>query len=250
MVTDLLRYGKRVPLIPVMRQLHLPDLAALRLATRPRVSWTVILMKAYAAVASRNPPLRQMYLGLPIPHLYQHWANACFATIIRQRQGEEHLLFARFPSPDGQTLAALQQRLTDYQVRPIEEFSQFRHQIALAGAPFPFRWLAWFLMMNLLPRWRVNNVGTFGMSITNVGESAGLGLIGPYTSVLGYGELRRTGDARLVCSFDHRVMDGILMFRVMAELEAELEGPITEELRRMTDTGTAAPEAISTRRSE
>ena len=89
--------------------------------------------------------------------------------------------------------------------------------------------------MNLSPRRRVSNLGTFAMSITNVGDSGGLGLIGPFTSLLGYGEQRRTGEARMVCSFDHRVMDGMLMFRAMAELEAELEGPITDELRRMVE---------------
>ena len=237
LVTDLLRQGKRGVLIPVLRQLRLPELAALRLATRPRVSWTAVLMKAYAAVALRNPPLRQVYVGLPCPHLYQHSANTCFVTIIRQWEGEDHLFYGRFPSPEGETLAALQQRLTDYQTRPVEESKQFRHQITLGHMPFPLRWLTWFLTMNVSPRIRMKNLGTFGMSITNVGASGGLGLIGPYTSLLGYGELRRNGEARLVCSFDHRVMDGIFMFRAMAELEAELDGPIADELRGMTATG-------------
>lgn len=237
LVTDLLRQGKRGALIPVLRELHLPELAALRLATRPRVSWTALLMKAYGAVAARNPPLRQVYMGFPYPRLYQYGANACFVTIIRQWRGEEHLFYARFHEPENRTPAELQQKLTEYQIRPVEEIKQFRHQIAIARTPFPLRWLGWFLLMNLAPRLRTSNLGTFGMSITNVGASGGLGLIGPFTSLVGYGDLRRNGDARLVCSFDHRVMDGMLMFRVMAELEAELEGPLTDELRVMTETG-------------
>ena len=231
LVTELLRQGKRSALIPVVRQLRLPELAALRLATRPRVSWTAVLMKAYGGVAICSPPLRQAYVGIPFPHLYQHRANVCTVTIARQWKGQDHLFFARFASPEGRTLAELQRTLNEYQTRPVKQIRQFRHQLTLGRTPFPLNRIAWFLLMNFSPRLRVQNLGTFGMSITNVGPSGGLGLIGPLTSLVGYGDIHRNGDARVVCSFDHRVMDGMRMFRIMAALERQLEGPIAQELR-------------------
>lgn len=236
MVSELMRISRHSALVSGYRDMKLPNLAALRRTSKPRIAWAVVLMKAYAHVSLRHPPLRQVYVNLPIPHLYEHSDNICFMAIERQWKGRDHLFYARFPSPEFYSLAELQQQLEDYWTLPVEQIRQYRHQLALATAPFPLRRLGSWLLMHLSPKFRVQNLGTYGMSIISAGASRGLGLVGPQTSLVGYANLHRNGDARVVYSFDHRVMDGKLMARVLSEMEAELQGPLTEELRELAAT--------------
>ena len=130
--------------------------AKFRRYTRPKISWNVIYMKAYAKVCAENPVLRRSYAGFPFGHLYEHEENVCMMTLSREHKGEERLFFARFNTPDNYSLVELQKQYDHYRKAPIEEIKQFRHQIRFARAPGLVRRVAWWTLFNVWPRKRAS----------------------------------------------------------------------------------------------
>jgi hypothetical protein len=53
------------------------------------------------------------------------------------------------------------------------------------------------------------------------------------TTSLTYGPLDEQGHSLVTLLCDHRVLDGVLAARALAELEAALHGPIAAELRTL-----------------
>ena len=189
------------------------------------------LLKAYATVAAARPELRQAYLRFPWPSFYQHRANIASVGIERLYRGEPGVFFARVPQPELLSLASLDALLRKHKAAPIEEISSFRHALWVSRLPRPLRRLIWWLGLNVSGLRRAIFFGTFGISVVASLGAAGLHVLSPLTTTLNYGtfELDGTLDVRLV--YDHRVMDGGTVARVMADLEDVLHGQILEELQ-------------------
>lgn len=211
------------------------DVAKLRRLTRPKISWNVIYMKAYAQVCRKNPELMRAYVGFPWGHLHEFHEPVCMMTIAREHLGEERLFFARFCRPDHFTLTELQEQYDHFRKTPIEEIKQFRHQIRFAKVPHLFRRLAWWSLFNLFPDKRAMHMGTFGMSISGYNGAYGSKHLGPNTTTLGVDPLPRKGVSRLVLTFDHRVMDGTPATRILLSLQKSLTTAIRRELATMVD---------------
>ena len=60
-----------------------------------------------------------------------------------------------------------------------------------------------------------------------------LNLVSPLPTALNYGLFAPDGTLDVRLHFDHRVLDGMPAARALAELEAELNGPILAELRSL-----------------
>ncbi len=191
-----------------------------------------MMMKAYGIVAARNPQLRQMYVGCPWPHLYEHGQSVCMLTVAREYRGEERLFFARFSQPNLQSLVQLQEQYEHFRRAPVESIPQFLHQIRFAAAPGFLRRLGWWTMFNLWPQKRATHVGTFGMSLSRFKEATGSFHLGPNTSVLGIDGHPRSGQSRILLTFDHRVLDGKPATDVMEDLKKALQTAITNETKR------------------
>lgn len=232
-VSDLLRIARSAPLLPSSAQIDVQRLMKLRHACESPVSWTVILMKAYAAVAARQPELRQVFMRFPWPHLYEHVNNICLVTIEREHEGERRLFFARFDSPEADSLVDLQRKYDRYLTAPIDQIRQFRHQVSFSKLPWWLRRLAWALMMDLSPAKRVHNLGTFGVSVASLRRAEGVFHLAPTTSILGCAAPDSSGQVRVTLTWDHRVMDAASVADTYAELRKVLYGPIADELKAL-----------------
>ncbi|MEX2141839.1 MAG: hypothetical protein WD894_21415 [Pirellulales bacterium] len=238
LVLDLLALASRHAYYPVEQTFELEEVAALRAAALRRISWTALFMKAYATVAAEVPQLRQAYCRWPWPRLCQCGENVAMVAINREYVGEERLCWGRFTSPEGHSLADLQDALDAYQREPVERI--FRRQVRLSKCPTPLRRLALWLNLNFSRRRRAKRLGTFSMS-TLAGQRT-LNRFHPtlLTTSLSFGPLDDCGRALVTLVCDHRVLDGALAARALSSLQTVLGGTIADELRAMQAPRAAA----------
>ncbi len=238
LVLDLLALSARHAYFPVEQTFELAELAALRAAAPRRISWTVLFMKAYAAVAAEIPQLRQAYCRWPWPRLCECGENVAMLAINREHRGEERLCWGRFISPESQTLAELQGALDVYQREPVVTI--FRRQVRLSKCPTAVRRLALWLNLNFSRKRRSKRLGTFSMS-TLAGQQA-LNRFHPtlLATSLSFGPLDERGRSLVTLVCDHRVLDGALAARALSSLQAVLRGAIADELRAMQASRVAA----------
>ena len=233
LVDDVIRMANRTPLAAVSIDWQLQEIAKLRRLAKPRISWSVLVMKAYAAVADQMPMLRQGYVSFPWGHLYEHHQSVCMMTISRQYKGEERLLFARFNEPNNHRLVDLQKQYDYFRKAPIEDIKQFKHQIAFAKCPGVVRRFAWWTLFNVWPVKRAFHMGTFGMSISGHRGAYGSKHLGPNTTTIGVDPMPRKGISRAVLTFDHRVLDGSPATEVVLKVHHILNTAIRQELAKM-----------------
>ena len=99
-------------------------------------------------------------------------------------------------------------------------------------------------------QWRANYFGTF--TVTSVSFTGAELLYVPTltTSLLTFGVFGPDGRTPVRMVIDHRVMDGMAFAAILARLEAILNGPILQELRRMpASTSPAIPSRAAKPRS-
>jgi hypothetical protein len=245
LVGDVIEMANKMPLAAFSGDFDTGIVHSFRRQTRPKVSWNVLYMKAYAAVCKNNPELRRSYVSFPWGHFYEHGPVVCLMTIAREYQGEERLFFARFNRPDEKSLADLQERYDYYRQAPIEEVKQFRHQIMFARMPKPVRRLGWWVMNGLWPQKRASHMGTFGISFSGYKGVYGTQHLGTNSTILGVDPLPRKGVSRLLLTFDHRVMDGTPVTRFMQELQHLMTTSIRVELAEMIGVDPSTGEKLT-----
>lgn len=233
LVVDVIEMARKMPTAGLGGDYDISLVNRFRRLTRPKIAWNVLYMKAYAAVGAATPALRQSYAGFPWGHLYEHDTNVCMMTIAREHQGEERLFFARFNQPDQQSLVELQTLYDHYRFDPVEDIKQFRHQINFAKCPQLVRRFAWWTLFNVWPKKRASHMGTFGMSFSGYKGAYGDKHLGPNTTTLGVDPLPRNGQARTLLTFDHRVMDGTPVTKVLTDVHRILKTAIRVELAAM-----------------
>lgn len=235
LVEDIIEIANQTPLAAFAGDYDAGLVEKFRRYTRPKISWNVLYMKAYACVCAQNPALRQLYVGLPWGHLYEHKRNVCMMTIAREHEGQERLFFARFNEPENRSLVDLQKHYDHYRKAPIEEIKQFRHQIKFANCPKFLRRLAYWTLFNFFPMKRASHMGTFGISISGYkGCYAETHHLGTNTTILGVDPLPKNGVSRLVLTFDHRVMDGTPVTKALQQLHHFMTTAIKVELAELT----------------
>jgi hypothetical protein len=132
----------------------------------------------------------------------------------------------------------LQRQLHQFQNDPVELI--FRRQVTLSRLPTPVRRMLYWLNQNFGGRKRAKRLGTFTMSTL-----AGQGVLNRMhqsflTTSLTYGPLDEQGHTVVTLLCDHRVVDGIVAARALADLEVALRGPIAAELRSLESNWAAA----------
>ena len=213
--------------------MSLGELEQLRSELPVRISWPVLLLKAFGTVTTRHARLRQTWRTFPWSHLYQHQASAGTICVSRRFREDDWLFWARFRNPSATPLVELQERLDGFAHRPVEKV--FRQQLTLSGLPTLARRLIWWSLLNLSGEKRATRIGTFSISSV-AGRGAEIQRPpGFVTSVLTLGPLNDEGRSRITISYDHRVMDGGFVAQFLKELEAELRGPIQTELESLSE---------------
>lgn len=235
LVDDVIRIARSQPMAAFHRDLDLGTLESLRKQIKPRLSWNVILMKAFALVSRETPELRQFYRKFPWPHLYEVDTTIAQLTVAREVAGETRLYFARFRNPERYSLTQLQERLDYFLTAEPATIKQFRHQDRFASLPGPLRRVLWWLIMEGWPSQRATYMGTFGMSLSGFNQTYGNCHLGPNTTILGVDPTPRQGIARTLLTFDHRVLDGKPVIDIISQLYSRLQGPIRQELETIRD---------------
>lgn len=233
LVDDVVTLAQKFPSAGLSGEFDAPQVHEIRRISRPRISWNVLYMKAYAEVAAETPELRQCYVRFPRPHLYQHHDVVCMLTLSRKHEGQERLFFARFNNPQEDGLDELQQRYDYLRQAPVEEIKQFRHQIRFASMPRFLRRCGWWVMFNLWPAKRSSHIGTMAMSLSGYKGSFGTRHLGPLTSILGTDPVPRKGKSHLTLTFDHRVLDGVPATRILNQIQKRLTTTVAEELAKL-----------------
>ncbi len=229
---DLLHYRAKVPTCAHDRACDFLRVAEARERCPVRISWSMIFIKAFGLVAARYPALRQMYLPLPWPHIYQHPTSVAMVATHRDFGGEPWLFWSRFNRPEGRTLLFLQAALERYQTAPVEDV--FPWQLQLSGLPTPVRRLLWSWTFYVGGPARVRRSGTFFLT-TIAGQGAEIQHPPAFlTANATYGPIDVNGKSRVTIAYDHRLMDGRLVAGVLADIEAALSGPVAAELESIS----------------
>ncbi|WP_020471599.1 hypothetical protein [Zavarzinella formosa] len=230
LIGDLMCATRGVPCIVMERRMHLGQLVAARQNHPTRVGWCAIFTKAFGLVSAQRPELRRAFLSYPRSHLYEHNRSIASVAVERRLGNEEAVLFALFQGPEERSLVTLQTDMDRAKNAPVEENGAFRRELRLSRLPSPLRRLIWWYTFKVCGKRRAKHCGTFGISATASLGASQLMLLSPLTTTLYYGPFDKEGaiDVRLV--FDHRVVDGANIARIMVELEGILCQEILTEL--------------------
>jgi len=233
LVDDVIRIARSQPIASFYRDVDLSSLDALRKRIKPRLSWNAIMMKAYALVSREVPELRQYYRKFPWPHLYEVDDSVAQLTLARQDGNETRLYFARFRNPDQWSIPQIQDKIDYFQTAPIGDIKQFRHQDRFAALPGPLRRFLLWMLMEVWPTQRPTYMGTFGMTLSGFNQTFAASLLSPNTTSLGVDPTPRNGVARVLLTFDHRVLDGKPVIDIISKLYSTLVGPVKQELETL-----------------
>lgn len=231
LVMDGLAFVPHHVLFPVDRLMNLSEIDALRKQSSARISWSLLFVKAYAAVCARTPLLRRAYIRWPWPHYLDQGDVAANLIINREHEEQDLLCWGIFLQPHLYPLAELQKKLDEYKNEPIDQV--FRKHRTLARLPLPLRRLMWWMQINFSGKKRAKRLGTFTLSTL-----AGSGCYNRYhqtalTTSLTYGPLDENGRSLVTLICDHRVIDGIEAARALTSLEQELQTSIRDELKAL-----------------
>jgi len=235
---DVLHYHQKVPTTAHDRVCDFSRVVALRAQLPQRISWSMLFIKAYGLVAAKIPELRQSCITWPWPHVYQHEHNVAMVVLHREHQGRPWLFWGRFLQPELQPLTDLQTKLDWYQTAPVE--SAFRKQWQASALPWPVRRLGWWWTLNVALEKRARRTGTFFLTTL---ASRGAEIRHPpafLTSNISYGPLDDQGRSRVTIAYDHRLMDGVLIADVLADLERTINGELAEELEDLTASASSS----------
>jgi hypothetical protein len=228
LVLDIAHFARCVPVFPVERTFHLASLAALRAATRPRIAWSVLFLKAHALVAARRPELRQGFFSWPWPRIIEWPESVGTIVVSREEDGQERLCWARFSEPEHRTLVELNGHLGWYRTRPLAQ--TFPSQLQFSRLPRLLRCWIWWWMLNVAGAKRAHRFGTFSISSLAGEHSLNRGHPSLLTTSLTYGPLDDRGNCLVTMLCDHRILNGVAAARALADLEEVLNGQIYSEL--------------------
>jgi hypothetical protein len=228
-IVDIMRISARVPTVAAQRRMQLGPVAAARMRCTGRPSWVALFIKAFALVADEFRELRQAYISLPWPHLYEYPENAALVMIERTHQGESIVFPFRVRNPAWLPVVQLSQIIRQAKTAPIEETTDFKRALGVGALPWPFRrvllWVA-----HSFGRFRANYFGTFAVSVYSSLGAEPLHGISPVTVLLTYGTIAPDGVVDVRIMWDHRVFDGAVVARALVRMEEILRTDIVQEL--------------------
>jgi hypothetical protein len=225
-----MHFSQQVPAVTAELPMDLSPLIAARAAISPRIPWTVLFSKAYAIVGRAYPELRRCFLKCPWPRLYEHPHCIAALNVERRLADEDVVLFCLIRSPENRTLAEMDALVRYHRDEPIENLRCFQRSLGMGRIPWPLRRGVWWTALNAFGRRRCHNFGTFSVS-SIASQGAGLLTLVPIlTTALHYGLFDATGRIAMRITFDHRVMDGAAIARVLVDLKSVLNHDMVREL--------------------
>jgi hypothetical protein len=230
MVLELLHHARRVPSLPLARELDLGTLPEARRQAASPPSWIAIFAKAYGLLGRSHPELRRALIPWPRPHLYEHPHSEAAFLIERDWQGEQVVLGAKVRGPENLSLAELDACLRHFRLAPVLEVSAFRQILRLGSLPWLVRRFTLWQSLYLSGYKRAKRLGTFMISsLGNLGVEQFHPLT-PLTTYLTFGPIDDDGRVTVKIIYDHRVLDGRTVARCLIDLERVLQEDLAAEL--------------------
>ncbi|MFO1002846.1 MAG: 2-oxo acid dehydrogenase subunit E2 [Planctomycetaceae bacterium] len=125
-------------------------------------------------------------------------------------------------------MSAIQSLIDQFRNEPVQQI--FRRQWQMAHMPTFLRRLIWWWNLKIETKKRARRLGTFFVS-TLSGLGAEIQLPpSVQTGCLTYGPLDEHNVARVTLAYDHRIMDGALVARILRRLESVLNDTMSVEL--------------------
>jgi hypothetical protein len=229
-INDIAHFGKKAHIFGCNWRINIAPAVAARAAQQPAIGWTAMWMKALALVSRRRPELRTAYLPFPWARLYVHPECVCTVAIDRTWRGISAVFFEQCAQPDTMSLADLDARLRDLKQLPFEKVGGFRRIIRYARPPVIVRRLLWGSILYWSGRRRSRLFGTCALNPFPTGGVVTQSVT-PLSFLLYYGLVEPDGDTQVQVFFDHRVMDGIEVYRLIRDIEATMNRDIAAELK-------------------
>lgn len=227
-IGDLLYFAKKIPSVPVERVMELRELQTHR--DRAGISWPSIFLKAFGLTAQRHPELRQSLIEYPWQRGYEHPHSIASVAIERQYKGEPAVFFAQVQAPEKHGLQSIDRELKTFRNEPVESFGYFRRVIRFARLPKLVRRFAWWISLYWSGNKRAKRLGTFGLSVYASLGASSVHPLSPLSYLLNYGVMDEQGRITVRFIYDHRIVDGAVIARALATMEAILTGAIQSEL--------------------
>jgi hypothetical protein len=246
-MNELVHFGKKSHVMGYSWRVNIAAVVAARTAEQSTVGWAAIWMKALALVGRRRPELRTSYLPFPWARLYVHPESVCTVVVERTWQGVSACFFEQFNAPDKTSLTDLDNALRSLRQVPVESVGSFRRLIRFSRPPVLVRRLIWSAVLYWSGPLRAAHIGTSGLNPFPTGGTITQSAM-PASFMLYYGLVEPNGDAPIQIFYDHRVMDGVDLYRILRDLEATMNRDIVAELRQTpTSAKNTSPQAQQNR---
>ena len=193
----------------------------------------MLFSKAFGMLGRDYPVLRQSYMKFPWPRIYEHPYGVACVVIERDLNGETGIACCLIRKPFEKPLSEIDAIIQMYKTDPVEKHGSIRRAMRISKFPRWIRYFGWWYQLNCDGSIRTYNSGTFGVSVTAGHGATALSLVTPLTSTLHYGIFETDGSIPCRMTFDHRVLDGGDMARVLVELEKVLLDDLLEEVGRL-----------------
>jgi len=236
MIIDLMYFSTSLPLVSVERTMSLDSVVKARARHQERPPWSAIFAKSFGLVAKEIAPLRQVYLAVPVPHIFEYEESFVSIAYETNIEGEAIVLPVRIRRPDKLPITGFRHKIDEMQNDYLGRRGFYRILEVISYLPVVIRRTIWWIALNI-PHLRKRFLGTF--VITSVGFLGAnlLTPIAPFTSLLTYGPIQDDGRLTVRLVFDHRLYDGATAARALARLEELLVSCICEELDPRTPAG-------------
>jgi len=214
--------------------LRVSAVATARRNRQPLISWCAIVIKAIALTSQKWPELRRAYIPFPWPHLYEHPHSVVSVVFERKWRGERAVFADQIHGPEHKSLREIDGVLSGLKRANVEAIGGYRRLIRITRWPRPLRRLIWRITLFGSGRLKSRYFGTFSINPLPSRHSRTTQTISPITLSFSYGSIQRNGELPCEIFFDHRVLDGVTVNRICADLQAVLNRDIVAEL----DSGT------------
>ena len=244
-VSDILHFGKDVPIITGDRGLRVKKLVAARRSVQHPPSWQAIILKAVGLASEQVPELRRSYMSYPWPRLHEMPYSVGTVVIDREYEGERAVFCAPLLHPEKLPLADIQRKCDAWKVDPVAAHGPLRRQVRTAKLPRPIRRAMWWYGLKCSGYLKGRYFGTFAVNCLAGMRGRITQMCFPVTSYLYYGVPEKDGTMPIQYGFDHRVYDGYTCARAVGILEEILSGPILAEVLRGTPLAVSKPVSLS-----
>jgi hypothetical protein len=232
---DLVALSRKIPIAALEHRLHLrPVFETLKDIPKPHPSWSALFLKAFALLARHQPYLRRSYFGFPWPRIYEHPVNVAAITVEREWQGEHAIFFDMLPKPETMGVMELHNYLRRLKYEPVENFRSFRRLTKGGAWPLPVRWFIWRYLYSFSGPRRAAYTGTFAINGGTRFPIRPVTTTGAIGTTVYFGLFDAEGNTDVCLTFDHRVMDGGVVVRMLDGLESVLNTDIVIELKALT----------------